>query len=193
MVGASPFCRVPARLPAAAVTNPATSDRHGDLHRSLHEAGTSDSPNLKPQPYKESFSMKLLNILAVAAFGTLLATGCTVTSSDGDAGTDGGTDTGSATDTGGSTDTGGTTDTGAETTTDAGPKCTECQTVVCKTENDACTADATCTSQFNTSLECVKGCGTDKTCANKCVEKVTDAKATDLWNCLIDCQDKCVK
>ncbi|MBL8721990.1 MAG: hypothetical protein JNL79_38755 [Myxococcales bacterium] len=131
--------------------------------------------------------MKLLNILAIAAIGTFAVTGCTVTSTDSDAGTETGADTG-ATDTG-ATDTGaidtGTTDTGGET---GGPKCDTCQTVVCKAENDACAADTACAAEFNTSLDCVKKC-TDDACRNKCVEPLKTAKAGDLWDCLNKCKD----
>ena len=132
--------------------------------------------------------MKLLKVLSVAVFGTLLAVGCTVTTTDST--TDGGTvaDTGAKTDTAVKTDTGPVvTETG---TPDAEMTCESCQKTKCATEQAAC-ADPANTKGCNDLITCVNGCS-DSACANACVSASTSTAGKAYLQCVIDnCATEC--
>ena len=131
--------------------------------------------------------MKLLKVLLVAVLGTLLAVGCTVTTTDS---TDGGT----VADTGAKVDTGSTgTDAGKDTATvvpDAPETCEGCQKSKCATEMAAC-QDPANTKGCNDLITCVNACK-DAACANACITSSSSTAAKAYCQCVIDnCETAC--
>jgi hypothetical protein len=137
--------------------------------------------------------MKLFNILSITIIGTLLAVGCsstsTVTTTDG-----GGTDSAKA-DTGTSTDTGMKTDTGTSTTdTGVDPEkvCQDCVETKCSAEVAACSASTMATADCKAIVECLVAC-TTADCQNKCISDSTSTPAKDFVNCVYveKCKTEC--
>ena len=133
--------------------------------------------------------MKLLNILSIAAFGTLIAAGCSASSVTT---TDGGTDGSTATDTGTKTDSGTTdsakTDTNVGETPDPEKVCNDCVMSKCGTELTACGADMTTQKACQDLITCLVSC-TTAACQDACISDSMSQPAKDLVQCIYI--DKC--
>lgn len=141
--------------------------------------------------------MKLLKVLSVAVLGTLLAVGCTVTTTEtsGDGGTSG-TDSG-VKDTGSpGTDSGAKPDTNTTTDTGGGMTCEACQTAAtsaggkCEAETKACSTSAA-SAGCKALIDCLNACS-DATCQNKCITDSTSAEGKAFVNCIFtECATAC--
>lgn len=137
--------------------------------------------------------MKLLNILAITAIGTLFAAGCSSTTTI--TNTDGGAD--SATGDSGKTDTGkadtGTTPT--DTGSDAGDPeaiCKACVESKCSAELAACNASTTAAAGCKALIDCLVACTTAE-CQNACINDSMSTEGKNFVNCVyVDkCQMEC--
>jgi hypothetical protein len=135
--------------------------------------------------------MKLFNILSVTIIGTLLAVGCSSTSTINS--TDGGTsDTAVKTDTGTTpTDTGVKADTATGDTAPA-RTCAQCQEAECATETTACSTTANkpgCDALF----ACLEAC-TTAACQEACITDSMSEPGKDVVRCILaKCEAECTK